>query len=84
MRFSLYKKHIFVKLRLKQHACSVDPLGVSYDFLHTRILMFLDLQKGRTQTKKRAPFRPKRGPKGVPFRVLRNERGPWLAGNPVC
>ena len=42
----------FVKPCLKQHAFLVDLLGVSFDFLYTPTLMFLDPQKGRAQTKK--------------------------------
>ena len=35
------------------------------------------------RTSQRSPSRPKRGPKVEPFRVLRDEKGPALAGHPA-
>ena len=55
MHSPLYKKHIFVKPCIKQHALLVDPLGVSYDFFaHSDFDVFFDSPKRGAQTKKRA------------------------------
>ena len=52
VHFSLYKKDMFVKPCLKQHACLVDRLGVSCDFLNAHTLVFSDLQKGEPKPRK--------------------------------
>ena len=78
VHFSLYKKHIFVKPCLKQHAFMVYPLRISSVFLYmyTPTLMFFYFQKGW--------LKPRRGLEmWLPHRNFELREGPIPTRRPL-
>ena len=64
VRFSLGEKQILETRCIKQHACLVDPLGVTSDFLHSPTFDVFHLKKKR--------LKPRR--KGIEIKVPRRSR----------
>ena len=81
--FSLGMKHIVVKPFLKQHAFLVDPQKMEGPNQEKGSKFGSCIEISNTNTSQRGPFRPKKAPKKVPFRVFGDEKGPVLAAHPV-